>query len=587
MFFDITLYISLAIFGLGLLYRVSTWFRYSIGSDAESIPASRRVFAAARGIVLTLFSAKIVTLVKVFILDTILQRRLLREDFLRWFMHMCIYIGFTFLLVMHALDSLITSSLFPEYYSTVNPFLFLRNTAGVLVFLGVSIAVCRRFVMKGHRVITSAMDYSVLAILAVIMVSGFLLEASKIASYSRYQEMVEEYAGLEDKEELASLEGYWVSEFGVVSPNTQGPFDKETLEQGAMLHEMSCMECHSAAGWAFVSYSLAKAVKPVAVGLDRTGVPTFLWYVHFLACFIGLAYLPFSKMIHIFVSPICLLVNSVMEEGESDPVNVATRQVMELDACTHCGICNVRCAVSVAFEEIPNVNILPSEKIPPIKALVSGKSLSEEYLRSLQEGTYLCTNCNRCTVACPVGINLQDLWFNVREALLRSGHPEAAVLSNLSFYRGVKRDAMMAKEYRGPAALAREAMSAAVDCANVEDQTVPLTPCDDGIKEELKLSAQANTFSNCFSCKACTTACPVVFNYDNPQEALGLMPHQIMRAAAMGFTDLIFSSNMLWDCLACYACQEYCPQGVAVTDIFYELKNQAVKQMRKKGRQQT
>jgi len=587
LFFDITLYISLAIFGLGLLYRVSTWFRYSIGSDAEKIPASRRVFAAARGIVLTLFSAKIVTLVKVFVLDTIFQRRLLREDFLRWFMHMCIYIGFTLLLVMHALDSLITSSLFPKYNSTVNPFLFLRNTAGAVVFLGVAIAVSRRFIMKGHRVITSAMDYSILAILVVIMVSGFLLEASKIVSYSRYQEMVEEYAGLEDEEELASLEAYWVSEFGVVSPTTQGPFDKEALEQGAMLHEMNCMECHSPAGWAFVSYSLAKAIKPAAVGLDTAGVHTFLWYVHFLVCFIGLAYLPFSKMIHIFVSPISLLVNAVMSAEESDPANVATRQVMELDACTHCGICNVRCAVSIAFEEIPNVNILPSEKIPPIKALVSGQSLSEEDLRSLQEGTYLCTNCNRCTVACPVGINLQDLWFNVREALLRSGHPEAAVLSNLSFYRGVKRDAMMAKEYRGPAALAREAMSAAVDCANVEDQTVPLTPCDDGIKEELRLSVQANTFSNCFSCKTCTTACPVVFNYDNPQEALGLMPHQIVRALAMGFTDLIFSSNMLWDCLACYACQEYCPQGVAVTDIFYELKNQAVKRMREKVSQQT
>ncbi|MBW2172520.1 MAG: 4Fe-4S dicluster domain-containing protein [Deltaproteobacteria bacterium] len=585
MFFDITLYISLAVFGLGLFYRMSTWFRFSIGSDAENIPTSRRVFAAARGIVLSLFSAKVVTLAEVFVLDTILQRRLLREDFPRWFMHMCIYIGFTLLLLMHALDSLITVPLFPEYYSTANPFLFLRNTAGALVFLGVAIAVYHRFIMKGHRVITSAMDYSVLAILAVIMVSGFLLEASKIVSYSRYQKMVEEYAGLENEKELAFLEAYWVSEFGVVSPNTQGPFDKETLEQGAMLHKMSCMECHSPSGWAFVSYSLAKAIKPAAVGLDTAGLPTFLWYVHFLACFIGLAYLPFSKMVHIFVSPISLLVNSVMEEGESDPANVATRQVMELDACTHCGICNVRCAVSVAFEEIPNVNILPSEKIAPIKALISSKSLSEEDIRSLQEGTYLCTNCNRCTVACPVGINLQDLWFTVREALLRSGHPEAAVLSNLSFYRGVKRDTMMAKEYRGPAALAREAIGAAVDCANVEDLTVPLTPCEDGIKEELKLSAQAHTFSNCFACKTCTTACPVVFNYDNPQEALGLMPHQIMRAAAMGFTDLIFSSNMLWDCLACYACQEYCPQGVCVTDIFYELKNQAVKQMKEKVRQ--
>ena len=582
MFFDISLYIALIVFGLGLLYRISTWFRYSIGIDDREIPTSRRVLAAIKGSVLTLFSVKLFTLVRVFILDVILQVRLFREDCLRWFMHMCIYSGFTLLLLMHALDSLVTAPLFSDYYSTCNPFLFLRNLSGAFVIFGVAIALHRRFMMKGHRVITSAMDHFVLSIVAVIIISGFQLEATKIVSYSRYHEMVEEYAGLGDEDELSSLEAYWVNDFGVVAPNIEGPFDKKTLEQGETLHAISCMECHSPSGWAFVSYGVAKTLKPVALGLDRADIPTFLWYVHFLACFIALAYLPFSKMLHIFVSPLSLLVNAVMEEGKSDPANVATRQVMELDACMHCGICNLRCAVSVAFEEIPNVNILPSEKIPPIKALVSGESLSEEDIRSLQEGTYLCTNCKRCTVACPAGINLQDLWFNVRETLLRSGYPEVSVLSNLSFHRGVKRDAMMQKEYKEPVALAREAIAAASGWAKVQDKSIPLTPGDDGFKNELRRSMQANTFSYCFACKTCTSACPVVFNYDNPQEALGLLPHQIIRASALGLTDLIYSSNMLWDCLACYACQEHCPQGVCVTDILYELKNLAVKQMREK-----
>ena len=109
-----------------------------------------------------------------------------------------------------------------------------------------------------------------------------------------------------------------------------------------------------------------------------------------------------------------------------------------------------------------------------------------------------------------------------------------------------------------------------------------LTPHDRTFKSGLNLSAQAKTFSACFGCQTCTTVCPVVANYENPQEALGLLPHQIMQAAGLGLRDLAFGSNMLWDCLTCYQCQEQCPQGVWVTDVLYELKNLAVRYVKEK-----
>jgi lipoprotein signal peptidase len=74
----------------------------------------------------------------------------------------------------------------------------------------------------------------------------------------------------------------------------------------------------------------------------------------------------------------------------------------------------------------------------------------------------------------------------------------------------------------------------------------------------------------------------VVANYDNPEEILGMLPHQIMHACGLGVRDLALGSNMLWDCLTCYQCQEHCPQGVCITDVLYELKNVAVKQVREK-----
>ena len=586
MFFTITLYISLAIFGLGLLYKVSTWFRYSLVIETRDISPPARVFAAAKGIASTLLSPKIFTLMKVFVLDVLLQVKVLKQDLLKWAMHMCMYYGFILLLLMHGLDKIVTSALFPEYYSTVNPFLFLRDFFGILIIVGIAIAIYRRFILRLPRLRTSPMDLYAIIMLAIIMISGFLLEGTKITSYSKFQEMVEEYTIQADEEELRTLEAYWVSKYGVVSPEVKGPFDAETIEAGQEGHDMSCVECHSRPQWGFTGYTLAKVTKPAALLLDRANASSILWYIHFLTCFIGLAYLPFSKMFHIFTTPLSLLANAVMEKGKSDPANIATRQLLELDACMHCGTCSVQCRVGVVFEALHNVNILPSEKIPSVKALVAGKKLSREEIRDIQEGLHLCTNCFRCTVVCPAGINLQELWFNVRETLLQKGEPEFLVLSPLSLYRGLMEKSLEQNYYPDPINLALETIYPAGIPLEMQDRTIPLVPSDNGWSSTLHTSVQANTFSHCFRCVTCTNACPVVRNYSNPIEYVGLLPHQIMHAAGMGLWDLIFSSKMLWDCLGCYQCQEHCPQSVRVADVLYELKNMAIAKARKKLVQQ-
>ncbi len=582
MFFSVSLYVALAIFGLGLLYKISTWFRYEIGIDARGVQSRGRVSAAIKGIILTFFNVKIFTLLRVFVFDVLMQIRVLREDFLRWLMHIFLYGGFMLLLLMHALDKYITSMLFPEYYSTINPFMFLRDLFGALVIIGLAIALYRRFILKVPRLRTSGRDHYAIIILAVIMISGVVLEGIKITSYSAYQDMVNEYTVMADEEELRALEAYWVERFGVVSPDVKGPFAAETLELGREAHEMTCAQCHSPPQSAFLGYATAKMITPIALGLDRANMRTIFWYIHFLACWLGLAYLPFSKMFHIFASPLTLLANAVMEKGKSDPANVATRQVMELDACTHCCTCSLHCSVGVAFETIPNLNILPSEKIASVKTLAAGKNLSAQELRHIQEGIYLCTNCRRCTVVCPVGINLQDLWFNVRETLLHKGYPEFLALSPFSYYRGLMREELVDDNYPAPLALARQAIVAECDMMKTPDRVLALTPADKEFKSGLGLSSQASTFSVCFGCETCTTACPIVANYENPQEVLGLLPHQIMHSCGLGLRDLAFGSNMLWDCLTCYKCQEQCPQGVCVTDVLYELKNLAIKHVKNK-----
>lgn len=568
-----SLYLALIIFSAGLIYQTSRWFRYNLGVLARDTSAAKRFTAACRGVVETLFSRKIGTLFKVFVLDVLLQIRILRENVSRWLMHMLIFWGFILLVLMHALETHISEPLFTDYYSTLNPFMFLRDLFGFMVILGIGIAIYRRFVMKTPRHFNYTSDHIAIAIVTVILISGVFLEGLSVTSHTAFLQMNADYAGLEEEEEIQALESYWVKNHGLVVSHLKAPFDKDVLAQGEELHAESCMDCHSRPQWAFLGYGTAKLMTPVAAALDRAQIPTLFWYLHFLACFVGLAYLPFSKMFHIFTSPISLLANAVMDEKTSDPINIATRQMMELDACTHCGTCTKNCAVGMAFEAVSNINILPSEKINSIKTLAMGKPLDAGQIRMLQEGMYLCTNCHRCTIACPVGINLQTLWLNVRERMLKRGYPEMLILSPLSLYRGLMQDALPAHAYTRPIESIHQLITDEFRLEDVQDNTLTTQHVTPDLKSALRLSIQGNTFTHCFTCKTCTLSCPVVANFEKPGDTLGLAPHQMMRATALGIGNLIFSSKMLWACLGCYQCQENCPQGVQITDVFYQLKN--------------
>jgi heterodisulfide reductase subunit C len=315
--------------------------------------------------------------------------------------------------------------------------------------------------------------------------------------------------------------------------------------------------------------------------LDGAGAADMLWTIHILACFLGLAYLPFSKMFHIIASPISLMAGAVMDKEKSHPANIATRQAMELDACMHCSTCSLRCSVAPAFDRLNNSNILPSEKLIFLKAWAADKAIDEKGLRAIQEGIYLCTNCDRCTVVCPAGINLRELWFNVREELIHKGLAVALMLTPFSFYRGLQRPDLDAESYRQPLAAAAEAVAANFKMMDAPDHVVDLNALNKEFKQQAGASPQANTYANCFACENCSTVCPVVANYENPQAVLKFLPHQIMRSLGMGLKDLAMGSRMLWDCLTCYQCQEHCPQGVKVTDVLYELKNLAVTEARR------
>ena len=170
--FNVLLLTALIIFLLGLAYKVSNWFTKKIGNAGQKFTPSQRVTSAANGIFRSFFSAKIILVLKALLVDVLLQARVFREDVWRWLAHMLIFYGFMLLLLMHALQSVVSEALFSDYYATVNPFFFLRDFFGAMVLIGVVLAAVRRYLAKPRRLRTGPLDHYAIAIVAVIMLSG-------------------------------------------------------------------------------------------------------------------------------------------------------------------------------------------------------------------------------------------------------------------------------------------------------------------------------------------------------------------------------------------------------------------------------
>ncbi|MGD8303246.1 MAG: hypothetical protein PVI55_12580, partial [Desulfobacterales bacterium] len=89
--FNYLFYTSLVIFLLGLIYKILTWFRRTVGILGNDITTAQRLQSAIRGMAGVIFSAKILGIFEAVVLDVLLQRRIFKESVSRWLAHMLIF----------------------------------------------------------------------------------------------------------------------------------------------------------------------------------------------------------------------------------------------------------------------------------------------------------------------------------------------------------------------------------------------------------------------------------------------------------------------------------------------------------------
>ena len=92
---------------------------------------------------------------------------------------------------------------------------------------------------------------------------------------------------------------------------------------------------------------------------------------------------------------------------------------------------------------------------------------------------------------------------------------------------------------------------------------------------ELKILSGTKV-ENCMKCGKCSGRCPAFKEMD-------VKPHQFVSKLAQGRVDELLASKSIWSCLACMACVERCPRGVAPAAVIEAVRNTVVGAQGKNG----
>jgi Fe-S oxidoreductase/nitrate reductase gamma subunit len=218
--------------------------------------------------------------------------------------------------------------------------------------------------------------------------------------------------------------------------------------------------------WSVVGWQLANLLDAAGLASERRF--QLVWWVHGILSLAFVAYLPYSKAVHLLVDMASLLfadplagkrLPEVREEPDATHQgykalgDFSWKELLDLDACTKCGRCHVACpARAGGWPLSPRDLILELREVA--EATWGGRSLLHEAAprggvggngdsRSVAGGViraetlWSCTTCLACVETCPVGIEHVPMIVQMRRNLVEAGRMDGAlqgVLEKLGRY---------------------------------------------------------------------------------------------------------------------------------------------------------
>ncbi len=355
------------IFAAGILAHLSFWLRGALSRTREGSFTEKLSFLAG-ALYRAIFSKGILRL---FSRDILLEKTLLGRDPTRWPMHFPLALGFCILFFVGSLGDQFTDWGLLSIEKDRPWFAFVNDAAGLLLLVGLLLALHRRYVLKLPYLKTFLEDKVLVTLLLVSLVSGYAVEGLRLLS--------------SDVESRAS----------------------------------------------FVGAGMASVMVPLVEGRD--GSYLYIWWFHALVSLTFFSYIPFSRAFHLLTTPLTMLINSLdhkdsfvsIDTSGKPPKNFTVKQLIEFSGCTRCGECLRVCET---YKERDMDPIAPVVKLKEMRdhllykygpawasRLLGGKKFSRQDLFTLSEAAFRCTLCGYCTEVCPSKIDLQNMWYSIRE----------------------------------------------------------------------------------------------------------------------------------------------------------------------------
>jgi Fe-S oxidoreductase len=294
-------------------------------------------------------------------------------------MHATMFWGFLALFmgtVLATIDYDITLPLFDYKLLQGSFYLFYETVLdlfGLFFVIGLGLAVWRRFVVRPPRVDPAARFAGVLALLFLINLTGFIMEAARLA---------------------------------VVQP--------------------------SWAAWSPVGYALGQGM--LAIGMSESalrGLHLGVWLFHAAISLAFIAVVPFSYFIHLITTPLNVFFAKLTPRGElvtienieqAESLGVSRLQEfswkrrLDFDACVECGRCQDACPAFLA-----GTALNPKQIIVKLKRHLHGQHPGPIHGELIKpEELWACTTCMACVQECPAFIDIVDTIVDLRRYLALS-----------------------------------------------------------------------------------------------------------------------------------------------------------------------
>jgi Fe-S oxidoreductase/nitrate reductase gamma subunit len=192
--------------------------------------------------------------------------------------------------------------------------------------------------------------------------------------------------------------------------------------------------------WSVVGYALATALDAADVSAETLQVwHRALWGGHAFVCVLFFALVPWLFFAHMVYGvatwsqrrrrPIAALrmpASAELAPGAATVRALDWNDLLQADACTTCGRCNAVCPAAAAGKPLR-----PREIVLGIRDALTdvGSAIDADDLpgRFDSDALWSCTTCGACNEACPVGIDVYDKIVEFRRASVEAGSiPDSA-----------------------------------------------------------------------------------------------------------------------------------------------------------------